>query len=64
MFGVRDMLVGKLGTGTYRLVGKRDKSFWPRIMHAATWKVQGVMGTPRWDPQPSPRVRRGSRKLW
>lgn len=45
MFGVRDMLVGKLGTGTYRLVGKRDKSFWPRMMHAATWKVQGVMGT-------------------
>lgn len=42
-----------LGTGTYRLVGKRDKSFWPRMVHAATWKVQGVMGTHRWDPQPT-----------
>ena len=66
MFGVRDMLVGKLGIGTYRLVGKRDKSFWPRMMHVATENVQGVMGTHRgglsWDPQPSPRMGRGSRK--
>lgn len=53
----------------YRLAGKKDKSFWPRMMHVATGKVQVVMGT-YWQgvgrgrggcAQSSLRVGRGSR---